>query len=495
MAIIRAGGRALAMTDGSREFCSVLETVSANGQVIPPFIVWQGKTHRQSYYSESGVKVEATFAVSESGYMDDELGLQYIKEHFDPYTRNACKSEYPDKVGDSPPRCLIVDGHSSHIAWRVVQYALDHNIHMICLPSKSTHLLQPLDVGCFGVLQRTYEKNLSGWLQQNPFSVISKPVFLEILQKTRNEVYTVDCIVGVWRKSNCWPINRKLTEIPVVSDTPNVSDIRVLDTPGRLRTLTKNAEGIIRTLPVNPEDKVALLETLNFAMEKVTKYRDILPRAETLNKLRTGKVRKEKKMRGKRITGEARVLSYQHVNDGLKKLEEDEQARIERQRNAEERRRIAEERKANQEAKEAQWKVDVQHYEDVELPGWQDECNEINAVWAIAKRSGQRGKRPPYPPRPKRPLKPRLATLSMQEVQPEMEMQPEEQGIDAEAEAEEDLVDSMNSLGIAHFAEVSVHRTYFTVPRFIPLEFPRPVLILHDIRHLVKGFWTLADVH
>ena len=45
------------------------------GVAIPPFIIWQGKTHRQSYYPQSGVSVEATFAVSESRYMDDNLGL------------------------------------------------------------------------------------------------------------------------------------------------------------------------------------------------------------------------------------------------------------------------------------------------------------------------------------------------------------------------------------------------------------------------------------
>ena len=33
------------MTEGSREFCSVLETINAAGSVIPPFIVWGGKTH------------------------------------------------------------------------------------------------------------------------------------------------------------------------------------------------------------------------------------------------------------------------------------------------------------------------------------------------------------------------------------------------------------------------------------------------------------------
>lgn len=156
MAIVRAGGIATAMTKGSREFCSVLESVSAAKVILTPFIVWQGKTHRQSYYSDSVTKMKATFAVSESGYMDDDLGLQYLKAHFDPYTRGAFKSkDADDAIYGGPAQCLIVDGHSSHIAWRVVKYALDNNIHMICLPSKSTHVLQPLDVGYFGILQTT----------------------------------------------------------------------------------------------------------------------------------------------------------------------------------------------------------------------------------------------------------------------------------------------------------------------------------------------------
>ena len=33
MAIVRAGGRSTAMTEGSRKFCSVLETINAAGKV------------------------------------------------------------------------------------------------------------------------------------------------------------------------------------------------------------------------------------------------------------------------------------------------------------------------------------------------------------------------------------------------------------------------------------------------------------------------------
>ena len=125
----------------------VLDTINAAGSVIPPFIVWGGKTHRESYYNRDDER-DATFTVSESGYMDDELGMLYISQHFEPHTRSG------------KPRILIVDGHTLHVCWPVIKFALDHDIHMIQLPSKSTHVLQPLDIGCFALLQAPYERNL-----------------------------------------------------------------------------------------------------------------------------------------------------------------------------------------------------------------------------------------------------------------------------------------------------------------------------------------------
>lgn len=65
-------------------------------------------------------------------------------------------------------------------------------------------------------------------------------------------------------------------------------------------------------------------------MEKVTKYRDIVPHAETLSKLRNGKVRRDR-MRSKRVGGEARVLTSKHVDAGLKKLAQDIIDKLERQ--------------------------------------------------------------------------------------------------------------------------------------------------------------------
>ena len=41
---------------------------------------------------------------------------------------------------------------------------------------------------------------------------------------------------------------------------------------------------------MNLDDRSTIYEVIDFAIKKVTKYRDIMPRADTLMKLRNGKV-------------------------------------------------------------------------------------------------------------------------------------------------------------------------------------------------------------
>ena len=42
------------------------------------------------------------------------------------------------------PVLLIEDGHASHISIEVIKLAQSNDIHLLCLPSHTTHLLQPL---------------------------------------------------------------------------------------------------------------------------------------------------------------------------------------------------------------------------------------------------------------------------------------------------------------------------------------------------------------
>lgn len=328
VAIVRAStkkGTVAMMTEASREFCTVLDTISAAGRVIPPFIVWKGKTHRDTYYKDEGEQ-DATFAVSDSGYMDDELGFLYISKHFEPHTRTG------------RPRILIVDGHSSHICWPVIQHALDHDIHVIQLPSKSTHLLQPLNVGCFALLQKAYERYLREWLLENPLFVIRKVDFLSLLFKAPRDTYAPDIVRKAWKSARCWPIDLDCArgDIPNTSVQKQTSSFdqkqtSALDTPLLIRNLASDAEqaifgkgkgkGKANAMDDVPTKRELFHAVIDTAMAKLTTYRDIEPRATTLSKLRNGKVCKKKVGSRQVGHGGTRVFTRAELNAGLKKLE------------------------------------------------------------------------------------------------------------------------------------------------------------------------------
>jgi hypothetical protein len=68
-------------------------------------------------------------------------------------------------------RLLIMNGHTSHVAWEFFDYCLSNDIIPLCLPAHSTHLLQPLDVGLFGPLQRDYSTILDDWLESHGYGI------------------------------------------------------------------------------------------------------------------------------------------------------------------------------------------------------------------------------------------------------------------------------------------------------------------------------------
>ena len=59
------------------------------------------------------------------------------------------------------PILVIQDGHSSHITVDLIQLAKENDIHIMYLPSHTTHVLQPLDVGVFSSFKHHVGKALN----------------------------------------------------------------------------------------------------------------------------------------------------------------------------------------------------------------------------------------------------------------------------------------------------------------------------------------------
>ena len=77
--------------------------------------------------------------MSDKGFTNDCIGVQWLR-HFIRETNSGLTA---------PKKLLLYNGHGSHDTDKFKQLAEDNNVILCMFPPHLTHLLQPLDVGCF----------------------------------------------------------------------------------------------------------------------------------------------------------------------------------------------------------------------------------------------------------------------------------------------------------------------------------------------------------
>jgi hypothetical protein len=75
--------------DGSREWVTVIETVSGDGRILRPMIINKGAAHYMGWYANLTKKDLATFGYSHKGWSNEYLGLKWLKENFDRETKKV----------------------------------------------------------------------------------------------------------------------------------------------------------------------------------------------------------------------------------------------------------------------------------------------------------------------------------------------------------------------------------------------------------------------
>ncbi|XP_045199039.2 uncharacterized protein LOC123553374 [Mercenaria mercenaria] len=116
---------------------------NAIGTQIPPYFVFIGQ--RMSDDLLAGTTPGSDGTMSPSGWSNSTVFLKYLQSHFIKYIQRADQHQ---------PILIILDGHKSHINLPVLEWAKRNNVIIFVLPAHTSHVLQPLDVGCFGPLQR-----------------------------------------------------------------------------------------------------------------------------------------------------------------------------------------------------------------------------------------------------------------------------------------------------------------------------------------------------
>jgi hypothetical protein len=204
-------GRPKTVQPGDREWATVIAAINAAGWSVPPFLIFAGKYHLSAWYEEADIPRDWAIAVSDNGWTNNELGVEWLK-HFNAYTKART-------VGAR--RLLILDGHESHHSLEFQELCKEYNIYTLCMPPHSSHLLQPLDVGCFSPLKRAYSREVES-LIRNHINHVTKLEFLPAFKAAFDRSFTPANICSAFRGAGLVPLQPEtvLSKLDVQLRTP-----------------------------------------------------------------------------------------------------------------------------------------------------------------------------------------------------------------------------------------------------------------------------------
>jgi len=206
-------GKSKSLQPANREWATSIECVNSEGWCLPPFLILQGVNILAHWITETDLPRDWVIKPTSNGWTDNETGLEWIR-HFDKCTKARTKGAY---------RMLVVDGHESHKSAVFEEFCHDNKIATIGMPPHSSHLLQPLDVGCFGPLKVAYGRAMEDFIKVH-ITHITKTEFLIAFKAAHFAAMTEKNIQGGFRASGLYPFNPECVisklDIKVRAQTP-----------------------------------------------------------------------------------------------------------------------------------------------------------------------------------------------------------------------------------------------------------------------------------
>ena len=122
-------------TGAEKRHLTIVLSCTANGDILPPMIIFKGKTKRsiQGLEAPQGVMI----AHQKKAWMDGEVMLQWL----DGVWNKSCRFNNPGAES-----LLIMDSFSAHLTDPVAANLKKNKVHTVIIPGGCTSVLQPLDV-------------------------------------------------------------------------------------------------------------------------------------------------------------------------------------------------------------------------------------------------------------------------------------------------------------------------------------------------------------
>jgi hypothetical protein len=323
-------GRPKAIQPGDREWVTAIAAINAAGWLVPPFLIFAGQYHLSAWYEEADIPRDWAIAVSDNGWTTNKLGVEWLK-HFIKHTEGKV-------VGAR--QLLVLDGHESHRSLEFQELCKENNIYTLCMPPHSSHLLQPLDVGCFSPLKRAYSREIES-LIRHQINHITKLEFLPAFKAAFDRSFTTANICSAFRGAGLVPLqpDAVLSKLDVQLRTPTPAALPEAlweaRTPSNVRELEAQSTLIRdRVRQHKSSSPASIIEAINqlkkgaeVMMLSAELMRDRIASLEKANEAASARKQRKKKRLQKRG-----VLTKGEGEDILAQREADQQiAREERQ--------------------------------------------------------------------------------------------------------------------------------------------------------------------
>ena len=136
------------------------------------------------------------FEYSKKGYIDGEIGAEWIK-HFDNLTKRRAHGCH----------CLLLlDGHQSRLTLPFLLHAKENDIHVLCYPSHSTHIYQGLDVVIFSLLKKYFSEEMIKF-ESSTGTPVYKDNFLQVYSPAHICAFTKANIQAAFAATGIHPFN------------------------------------------------------------------------------------------------------------------------------------------------------------------------------------------------------------------------------------------------------------------------------------------------
>jgi hypothetical protein len=166
---------------------------------MPPMVIWDRNTLAPELII--GEVPGTIYGLSGNGWMDMELFNMWFCNHFLRYAPSV------------RPLLLLMDGHSSHYFPDTIRLAARERVILFTLPPNTTHMLQPLDRGCFGPLKMAWREECHQYMSEHPGRVVTKFQFSTLFSRAWSRSMTMANVTAGFRVTGIYPLNRNVLSL------------------------------------------------------------------------------------------------------------------------------------------------------------------------------------------------------------------------------------------------------------------------------------------